>query len=318
MKAFQRGLLVAAIAVAVSVVVKVRSKGPVPPDQRRRVARAAGPRLPVSRVCDTVLVAGLGEVGVRAARQLIDTPGVDRVIVAARRLEHAREVAAALHDGAEPFAARTRRSAARRRRRDRRRAPRRRRRRARASRRRCGHPVRVRRPTATPRCARCSRSTPRRDAHGVQRRRGMRARARPHRRARPSRGGRARRGRRAARRTLGRRRERVGEPKRGAAQREEAREWRDGELVHEKHRHAELIWYPDPGRRARVRAGRHRRRAARRRQPRRRAGHRPPRRAADRALHAARSARSRRAAGARCGSRRGAGGGPRAPRWSTA
>jgi hypothetical protein len=31
MKAFQRGVLVAAIAVAVSVVVKVRSKGPVPP-----------------------------------------------------------------------------------------------------------------------------------------------------------------------------------------------------------------------------------------------------------------------------------------------
>ncbi len=31
MKAFQRGLLVAAIAAAVSVVVKVRSKGPVPP-----------------------------------------------------------------------------------------------------------------------------------------------------------------------------------------------------------------------------------------------------------------------------------------------
>jgi hypothetical protein len=51
----------------------------------------------------TVLVAGLGEVGVRAARQLIDTPSVDRVIVAARRLEHAREVASALHDGAEPY-----------------------------------------------------------------------------------------------------------------------------------------------------------------------------------------------------------------------
>ena len=51
----------------------------------------------------TVLVAGLGEVGIRAARQLIDTPGVDRVIVAARRLEHAREVASALHDGAEPY-----------------------------------------------------------------------------------------------------------------------------------------------------------------------------------------------------------------------
>jgi hypothetical protein len=31
MKAFQRGVLVASIAVAVSIVVKVRSKGPVPP-----------------------------------------------------------------------------------------------------------------------------------------------------------------------------------------------------------------------------------------------------------------------------------------------
>jgi len=51
----------------------------------------------------TVLVVGLGEVGVRTARQLIDTPGVDRVLVAARHLEHAREVAAALHDGAEPL-----------------------------------------------------------------------------------------------------------------------------------------------------------------------------------------------------------------------
>ena len=30
------------------------------------------------------------------------------------------------------------------------------------------------------------------------------------------------------------------------ALREPAHEWRDGELVHEKHRHAELIWYPDP------------------------------------------------------------------------
>jgi hypothetical protein len=49
------------------------------------------------------MVVGLGDVGVRAARQLIDTPGIDRVVVAARRLEHAREVAAALHDGAEPL-----------------------------------------------------------------------------------------------------------------------------------------------------------------------------------------------------------------------
>jgi hypothetical protein len=31
MKAFQRGLLVAAIAAVVSVVVRLRSKGPVPP-----------------------------------------------------------------------------------------------------------------------------------------------------------------------------------------------------------------------------------------------------------------------------------------------
>ena len=51
----------------------------------------------------TVLVFGLGEVGIRASRQLIDTPGVDRVIVADRHLEHAREVATALHDGAEPY-----------------------------------------------------------------------------------------------------------------------------------------------------------------------------------------------------------------------
>jgi hypothetical protein len=31
MKAYQRGLLVAAIAVAVGIVVRVRGKGPVPP-----------------------------------------------------------------------------------------------------------------------------------------------------------------------------------------------------------------------------------------------------------------------------------------------
>jgi hypothetical protein len=50
----------------------------------------------------TVLVVGLGDVGVRAARQLLDTPGVDRVLVAGRSKERAREVAAALQDGAEP------------------------------------------------------------------------------------------------------------------------------------------------------------------------------------------------------------------------
>jgi hypothetical protein len=49
----------------------------------------------------TVLVVGLGQVGVRAARQLLDTPGVERVLVGARHLDDAREVAHALHDGAE-------------------------------------------------------------------------------------------------------------------------------------------------------------------------------------------------------------------------
>jgi hypothetical protein len=50
----------------------------------------------------TVLVVGLGEVGVRTARQLLDTPGVDRVLVAARRHDHAEHTARALQDGAEP------------------------------------------------------------------------------------------------------------------------------------------------------------------------------------------------------------------------
>jgi hypothetical protein len=49
----------------------------------------------------TVLVVGLGQVGVRTARQLLDTPGVDRVLVGARDLDDAREIASALHDGAE-------------------------------------------------------------------------------------------------------------------------------------------------------------------------------------------------------------------------
>jgi hypothetical protein len=49
----------------------------------------------------TVLVAGLGQVGVRAARQLLDTPAIERVLVAARDRREAREVASALHDGAE-------------------------------------------------------------------------------------------------------------------------------------------------------------------------------------------------------------------------
>ena len=103
MKAFQRGVLVASIAVAVSVVVKVRSKGPVPPASAADGASCRAPTSGERPRVKTVLVVGLGEVGIRAARQLIDTPGIDRVIVAARRLEHAREVAGALHDGAEPY-----------------------------------------------------------------------------------------------------------------------------------------------------------------------------------------------------------------------
>jgi Shikimate / quinate 5-dehydrogenase len=49
----------------------------------------------------SVLVVGLGETGVRTARQLLDTPGVDRVTVGARSAPRARAVAQALHDGAE-------------------------------------------------------------------------------------------------------------------------------------------------------------------------------------------------------------------------
>jgi hypothetical protein len=44
----------------------------------------------------TVLLAGAGAVGGRAARQLLDTPGVDRLLIAARALEHARELAVAV------------------------------------------------------------------------------------------------------------------------------------------------------------------------------------------------------------------------------
>jgi hypothetical protein len=51
----------------------------------------------------SVLVAGLGETGVRTARQLLDTPGVDRVFVAAATERQAESVAHALHDGAEPW-----------------------------------------------------------------------------------------------------------------------------------------------------------------------------------------------------------------------
>ena len=63
------------------------------------MARTAGTRSAVT----SVLVAGLGETGVRTARQLLDTPGVDRVFVAATTERHAESIAEALHDGAEPW-----------------------------------------------------------------------------------------------------------------------------------------------------------------------------------------------------------------------
>ena len=193
----------------------------------------------------TVLVAGLGEVGVRAARQLIDTPGVDRVIVAARRLEHAREVAAALHDGAEPYRLGRDDPLPDESRRDRRRAPGRSRRRARAPRGGRGHPVRVgRRPRRhAPFVARARR-------RGAVARRPASSRAAASRPDSPTCSPATRSGALDAVDELHVARwgvagsESAAEARR--AQREEAREWRDGELVHEKHRHAELIWYPDP------------------------------------------------------------------------
>ena len=41
----------------------------------------------------TALVVGVGAVGTRAARQLIDTPGIDRVLLADRDDEQLAEVA---------------------------------------------------------------------------------------------------------------------------------------------------------------------------------------------------------------------------------
>ena len=49
----------------------------------------------------TVLLEGLGAVGVRAARQLVDTPGVDAVLVAGRSAVRRAEMAASLGDRAE-------------------------------------------------------------------------------------------------------------------------------------------------------------------------------------------------------------------------
>jgi hypothetical protein len=49
----------------------------------------------------TVLLAGAGAVGARAARQLTDTPGIDRVLIVERRTSHAETVVGAMGARAE-------------------------------------------------------------------------------------------------------------------------------------------------------------------------------------------------------------------------
>jgi len=49
----------------------------------------------------TVLLDGLGAVGIRAARQLVDTPGLDTLLITARGSAHAAEIAASLGTRAE-------------------------------------------------------------------------------------------------------------------------------------------------------------------------------------------------------------------------
>lgn len=51
----------------------------------------------------TVLLAGLGEVGVRCARQLLETSGVERLLIATRSKRRAAETAASLGPRAEPI-----------------------------------------------------------------------------------------------------------------------------------------------------------------------------------------------------------------------
>jgi hypothetical protein len=55
----------------------------------------------------TILLDGVGAVGVRAARQLVDTSGVEKLLISARRSSRAEEVAAALGDRAEAIVLRT-------------------------------------------------------------------------------------------------------------------------------------------------------------------------------------------------------------------
>ena len=50
-----------------------------------------------------MLLVGLGDVGVRAARQLVETDGIDQVLIAGRRQRHVAELAESFGDRAEPF-----------------------------------------------------------------------------------------------------------------------------------------------------------------------------------------------------------------------
>ncbi len=51
----------------------------------------------------TVLLVGTGQVGVRAARQLVDTPGLDRVVIASRDPRRAADLVDAMGERAEPY-----------------------------------------------------------------------------------------------------------------------------------------------------------------------------------------------------------------------
>jgi hypothetical protein len=50
-----------------------------------------------------VLLVGTGQVGVRAARQLVDTPGLSRLLIASRDPQRARDLVASMGARAEPF-----------------------------------------------------------------------------------------------------------------------------------------------------------------------------------------------------------------------
>ena len=52
----------------------------------------------------TVLLVGTGQVGVRAARQLVDTPGLDHVVIASRDPRRSTDLVEAMGDRASAYA----------------------------------------------------------------------------------------------------------------------------------------------------------------------------------------------------------------------